>query len=268
MRSNDNWGYRARFGIFIVGNEAVPEAEWWAMAPEGVSIHAARISAKAPWAAWRGDRTEVDLCDDLARAAAQFATMRLDAVVVAHTSSSIVGGEGWDEAIVRRLSSIIGNGPSVTTNGQDSLEALRHVSARRPFLVLPPWFPPDTVTAALRYYEDHDVVPAGHLRIDPGRQWRDLPPGELYKHGLGFEQDVESLYRQIRAACPAEADGIFIAGTGFRCVAILRMLENDLRRPVLSANQVSLWRCLRLAGIRTTASDYGALLGPDPSLAR
>ena len=26
----DNWGDRARFGLFIVGNEAVPEAEWWA----------------------------------------------------------------------------------------------------------------------------------------------------------------------------------------------------------------------------------------------
>lgn len=25
---NDNWGDRARFGIFIVANEAVPEAEW------------------------------------------------------------------------------------------------------------------------------------------------------------------------------------------------------------------------------------------------
>ena len=56
MTSNDNWGWRARIGLFIVGNEAVPEAEWWAMAPPGVSVHAARVTARAPWARWRDDR--------------------------------------------------------------------------------------------------------------------------------------------------------------------------------------------------------------------
>ena len=50
--SNDNWGWRARIGLFIVGNEAVPEAEWWAMAPDGVSVHAARVTARAPWLRW------------------------------------------------------------------------------------------------------------------------------------------------------------------------------------------------------------------------
>lgn len=57
----DNWGDRARFGMFIVGNEAVPEAEWWAMAPAGVSIHAARVTARAPWARWDSERREVVL---------------------------------------------------------------------------------------------------------------------------------------------------------------------------------------------------------------
>ena len=33
---------REAIDLFIVGVEAVPEAEWWAMAPPGLSIHAAR----------------------------------------------------------------------------------------------------------------------------------------------------------------------------------------------------------------------------------
>src|SRR5918994_1336329 len=53
VMSNDNWGWRARIGLFIVGNEAVPEAEWWAMAPPGVSVHAGRVTARAPWLRWR-----------------------------------------------------------------------------------------------------------------------------------------------------------------------------------------------------------------------
>ena len=116
------------------------------------------------------------------------------------------------------------------------------------------------VAAGVRYYADHGFPPGGHLRYDPGRKWRDLPPGELYPQGMGFEQEVEPLYAQIRSQCPAEADGVLIAGTGFRCVAILEALEQDLQRPVISANQASLWHCLRAAGVRTPVAGYGTLL--------
>ena len=263
--AKDNWGWRARIGMFIVGSEAVPEAEWAAMAPAGVSVHAARVSAGAPWARWRADKSGVDLADDLLRGAKQFAAMRLTAAVLGHTTSSVVGGAGWDEATASSLAAVIGagalgKGTKVTTNGLDTLAALRASGVKRPFLVLPPWFPDDTVGLALRYYADHGLAPVGHHRMDPGRKWRDVPPGDLYGHGMGFEQEVEPLYAQIRAACPADADGVLIGGTGFRCVAILETLEQDLKRPVISANQASLWHCLRLSGVNTPVAGYGNLL--------
>jgi maleate isomerase len=263
--ANDNWGWRARIGMFIVGSEAVPEAEWGAMAPDGVSVHAARVSAGAPWARWRADRSGVDLADDLLRGAKQFAAMRLTAAVLGHTTSSVVGGKGWDEATASSLAAVIGAGAlakatKVTTNGLDTMAALRASGVKRPFLVLPPWFPDDTVGMAVRYYTDHGLAPVGHHRMDPGRKWRDLPPQDLYGHGMGFEQEVEPLYAQIRAACPASADGVLIGGTGFRCVAILEALEHDLGRPVISANQASLWHCLRLSGVKTPVAGYGNLL--------
>jgi maleate isomerase len=259
MTRNDNWGWKARIGMFIVGNEAVPEAEWWAMTPPGVSVHAARVTARAPWARWRADRSGVDLEDDLARGARQFAAMRLSAVVIGHSSSSILGGQGWDEAVVESLAATLGPDVTVTTNGLDGFAALHASAARRPFLVLPPWFNDDIVAAGVRYFTDRGFEPAGHLRYDPGRGWRDLPPGELYQHGMGFEQRVEPLYTQIKARCPAEADAVLIAGTGFRCVAILDALEQDLQRPVLSANQVSLWHCLRLSSVGAQVTGYGNL---------
>ena len=119
---------------------------------------------------------------------------------------------------------------------------------------------PRTVAAGRRYYADHGFELAGHLRYDPGRKWRDLPPGELVGQGLGFEQEIEPLYAQIRTACPADADGVLIAGTGFRCVGILEALEQDLKRPVISANQASLWHCLRSAGVQAKVEGYGSLL--------
>jgi maleate isomerase len=246
--------------MFIVGNEAVPEAEWWAMAPAGVSIHAARVTARAPWARWREDRTGVEAEEDLLRGARQFAAMRLAAVTVGHSSSSIVGGKGWDAATVANLAPVLGAGTIVTTNGLDTQAALRASGVKRPFLILPPWYNDDTVAAGLAYYADHGFATAGRLRHDPGRKWRDLAPGELVGQGMGLEQEVEPLYAQIRAACPADADGVLIAGTGFRCVAILEALEQDLKRPVISANQASLWHCLRSAGVRAAVDGYGSLL--------
>ena len=156
VTQKDNWGFRARIGLFIVGNEAVPEAEWWAMAPPGVSVHAARVTARAPWATWQADghkgRSGVDLADDLLRGARQVAAMRLSAVTLGHTSSSVIGGKGWDDAAVASVSAVVGDSMVVTTNGLDTLAALKAAGVGRPFLVLPPWFGDDTVKAAVGFY--------------------------------------------------------------------------------------------------------------------
>ena len=260
MTQKDNWGWRARIGIFIVGNEAVPEAEWWAMAPPNVSIHAARVTATSPWAKWKADKSGVELSEDMQRGAKQFGTMRLTAVTLAHTTSSVVGGTGWDEATAAAMSAVIGKGVFATTNGFDTIAALKASGIKRPFLVLPPWFADPAVKAAVAYYAEHGLATAGHLRYDPGPGWRDLPPGELYANFMGFEQQIEPLYAQVRATCPADADGVLLGGTGFRCVGIIDALEQDLRRPVLTANQVSLWRGLHLAGVQPRITSYGRLL--------
>ena len=54
---------------------------------------------------------------------------------------------GWDEAVVESLAGRLGAGVRVTTNGLDSVAALRVSEVQRPFLVLPPWFGDDTVAA-------------------------------------------------------------------------------------------------------------------------
>ena len=261
MTHRDNWGWRARFGMFIVASEAVPEAEWWAMLPPGVSVHAARINAPAPWASWQSDKkTRLALSDDLARGAEHFASMRLNVVVVGHSSSSILGGEGWDDAVVQALQEKLPAETRVTTNGLDCVAALRASGINRPLIVIPPWFGNEFAERVEQYVASLGLSPVGSLSIDPGRQWRDVPPAQLYPQGMGFEQDVESLYRQIRSATPKDADGVLIVGTGLRCVGIIETLESDLQRPVITANQASLWHCLQIAGVRSRISGYGDLL--------
>ena len=159
MTTTDNWGWKARIGMFIVSSEPVPEAVWWAMMPSGVSVHVARVTAPTPWARWASNRETVELEADVERGAKQFATMRLSAVVIAHSSSSIAGGQGWDDAVVKRLSEVVAPDTVVTTNGRDCQAALRALKVERPFLVFPAWFADPALPKGVAYYAEHGFHP-------------------------------------------------------------------------------------------------------------
>jgi len=62
--------------------------------------------------------------------------------------------------------------------------------------IFPPWFDDNLVAAGVRDWCARGTRPAGHLRYDPGQQWRDVPPGELNRRGMGIEQAIEPLYQQ------------------------------------------------------------------------
>jgi maleate isomerase len=63
---------------------------------------------------------------------------------------------------------------------------------------------------------------------------------------------------------PDSAEAVFIGGNGVRAVGAVGALEEDLGRPVLSANQVAFWLALRLAGARVPVGGYGRLFAHDP----
>jgi len=56
------------------------------------------------------------------------------------------------------------------------------------------------------------------------------------------------------------ADAVLLSGTGLPTVGVLDLLEHDLGKPVISSNQASLWRALRLAGVREPVAGFGRLL--------
>ncbi len=257
--ANDNWGSIARFGIFIVGNEVVPEAEWWAMAPPGISIHAARVTAPAPWATWSKEGGSVELSPDLARGAAQFAGIDLSVVTLAHSSSSIAGGAGWDEAAAAAVRSRIGGRVQVTTNGADCIAALRKLAIERPYLVFPPWFGDKTIGVGTEYFRDQGFDPVTPFRPSPGPEWTHLEPGALYANLMHVRQDIALLQDQVAGTVPEPADGIMILGTGVRCAGLIDRLEQATGLPVVTANQAGLWRCLEVAKIEAEIIGYGRL---------
>lgn len=256
----DNWGDRARIGLFVVGREVVPEAEWWAMRPDGVSVHAARVTAASPWAPWNADRSDATLTPDLARGCRDFAAIAVDVAVLAHSSSSFVGGPGWDESAVAALAEHLPAGTTATTNGLDIRLALAALGVRRPFLIMPAWMSDGIIASAMAYLASFGLAVPGAWRYQPLDKWRGIAPDGLYPAGMATDQDTQSLFDQVVRECPPDADSILLAGTGLRCVSIIAALERVLGRPVVTANQASLWRALQVTGVEARRDGYGILL--------
>jgi maleate isomerase len=250
MWQPDGWGWRARIGVLTPHADIGPESEFQAMAPDGVSIHAARV----PLALTPGGLDANSFAIEQARAfaeppgvdeaAASLAAAPLSAIAYCFTSSSYVRSAEDDAALKARLERAT-NGVPVVITAMAATLALRAVGARRIALIDPPWFAPELTARGANYFRQQgfEVVyaaPAG------------LPSGQRLVHpGL--------VYEWARAQTPATADALFIGGNGFRAVGVIRALEEDLGRPVLTANQVTFWRALRLSGARAPVTNYGAL---------
>src|SRR3546814_18857786 len=116
--------------------------------------------------------------------------MRLSAVVVGHSSSSLVGGQGWDEAVVRSLADVLPAGVSVTTNGLDCMSALRASGVRRPFLLLAPCFHEATMAAGVADSAGHCFETHGHMLYDPDRKWTEQTPRAVLLHSRALRHEV------------------------------------------------------------------------------
>ncbi len=94
--------------------------------------------------------------------------------------------------------------------------------------------------------EDFDVVYAAPSEL-PSDQ-RMIKPADLYEWVL---QNV-----------PDDAQAVTVGGNGFRAVGVIEALENELGRPVLTANQVLLWAALAAAGAQPgLVNGYGRIFG-------
>jgi maleate isomerase len=243
----DGLGYRARIGLLTPNDDAVPESEFWTMAPEGVSVHVARVLlvdtrtfANPPHP---DDATEL------------LAALPMEAIVFAFTTTSYVLGPDGEQALKVRLEQR-SKGIPVLLPCPAAVAAFRALGVRRIALIHPPWFADDEQQLGMAYFRNQgfDVVHANQMRLrgftiakptDPLRKFTELYPAELYAWA--------------RTQVPAEAEAVLFSGNGFRAIGVIAALEEDLGRPVLTANQVAFWYALRQAGVHAPVNGYGRL---------
>ena len=154
----DGLGYRARIGLLTPNDDAVPESEFWTMAPEGVSVHVSRVLLVDTRTF--GDPPHPD------DATALLAALPMQAIVFTFTTTSYILGPDGEQALKARLEKR-SNGIPVLFVGPAAVAAFRALNVRRIALIHPPWFTDDEQQLGVTYFRSQgfDVVYANQMRL-------------------------------------------------------------------------------------------------------
>ena len=86
---------------------------------------------------------------------------------------------------------------------------------------------------------------------------------DMYDHAKIQPSEVYELARQ---AARDDAEAVFVSCTQVRALEVVEVLERDCGKPVISANQATLWEAYARLGIDPGLSEHGSLLRDMPAL--
>src|SRR4051794_1888276 len=223
------WGWRTRIGVLVTHKDAVPECEFWGMAPPGVTVHAARFRSPRPLGGDFSAETGKAVANaaDISDGLQYLGMMHAGAIAMCFGTGSFLGGPEFDQSFSEQARERA-NGVPVSLAGPAMLEAANLLKVRRPFLVTPTWFTDDLRAAAERYYRDAGLDVAAVMQFDLGPGWREVPPSQVYDKDGHLGVHPATVYQQIRSAFPSGADSVMVVGNGFRAVEAIDPLEQDL----------------------------------------
>ncbi|MEU0002947.1 decarboxylase [Streptomyces sp. NPDC006314] len=171
-----------------------------------------------------------------------------ETVVWACTSGSFVHGWQGAQDQVRTLARLAGMPASSTSFA--FVHAAREIGVRR--VAVGATYPEDVAALFAEFLR------AGGLEVTGVRSYGIVTAAEA---GTWGEEDVLTL---ARGADAADAEAVLLPDTALHTAAHLQLLEKTLSKPVLTANQVSVWEGLRLADRRVNAPALGSLFTRHP----
>ena len=205
------------------------DRELWRWVPDDVTLHLTR-TPYAPLAATLEMAVHVSDPELIARATTDVLPVAPLAVAYACTSGSFVGGLTGEAALVDAM--VAAGAPNAVTTSGALLLALRHLGINRVATVTPYT---DDLTAGLTAF----LAEAGVEVVATA--------------GLGLIAHIwtvpyEATVELVRSIDTTAADAVFISCTNLPTYDVIAGLEAMIGKPVLTANQVTMWSALSVAG--------------------
>ncbi|ASO21896.1 maleate cis-trans isomerase [Actinoalloteichus hoggarensis] len=215
------------------------DRELWRWVPDEVSLYLTRLPFAPPPTA-REPAVALAEPAAVAEALRDILVPEPSAVAYACTSGSFAAGAAGERGL--RAAMVAAGAPAAVTTSGALVEALDVLGLRR-VAVAAPYV--GAVTERLRgFLGEHgfDVVAERSLGL-VDRIWQ-----------VSFSEVV----RAVLAVDSRDAEAVFVSCTNVRTYDLIAPLEAAIGKPVLTANQVTMWATLRAVGV--TARGAGRLL--------
>ena len=179
----------------------------------------------------------------LAGGAAELAQHAPDAVIWACTSGSFVYGPKGAQQQISSLAEAAGV-PASSTSAAFAA-ALEHLGVTRVGVAAS--YPHDVASLFVDYLDAAgvEVVAMGSADIDTAAEVGTLTAEQVIELALAHDHP--------------DAEALLVPDTAMHTLAVVPELETRLGKPVLTANQVTIWQGLRLVGVTPSSAQLGTL---------
>ena len=207
--------------------------------PPSVSLHTGRMAYR--------DITpeEQDRCVlELESESRKLGDAEVDVIVFAATAPTLAKGKGYDRELIKRMEDA--SGRPATTAATGFVDALNLLGARK-IAIGQPWSKTmEKPMVAFMEASGFEVIHSEVVGIVSGVELGRVGPENAYE--LGRKTDRP------------DADAIIMPGGNWGCMSVVQRLEDELGKPVIVNNAVSLWAGLRMLKRGDSIAGYGMLL--------
>jgi len=240
------YGWRGRIGLIVASSDPTVEMAFHEMKPEGVAIYVARVPLLETNAPKEKLKALEQMDAAIPAAARLLADVEPDIVAFCCTAGSVLKGIGTDERIIETIERE--TGARATTTSTAIVEQLRHLQISRIDLLTP--FTEKFSTLVQRFLCEN----VSGLRI---LNCRDLGiVGALPK----CKVSPYLIYSEAKRLVSSDSQALLISCTSFQLRPIIRQLEQDIGKPVITGNTATMWLALKKLHMKKVFKDKGELL--------
>ncbi len=230
--------WRAKLGFILMSTDLAAEADFFAMAPEGVAVHITRLKTDD----YTTNETLARHIDAMADAAARLQPdAKPDVISYSCTSGSIVIGEDRVMAEIKKGAPYAR--PMTLVTGV--VDALRELGARKLVVGTPYLDEINTAEAEFLVAKGFELLDIQGLNLETGIEFGRVTPAYWKDFALEIDR--------------TEADAIFLSCGGIRALEAAAEIEALTGKPVVTSNQAQMWSCLRRAGIADAIEGFGQI---------
>lgn len=145
--------------------------------------------------------------------------------------------------LIQRMQASNGNIPT-TTASTAALDALIALGVRRISLATP--YPEGVAKLQEKFLEDNGVDVLHTTWMSE-------------RTTLASEISAEAVYNLAVESNEVGSEAVFISCVNLHTIELIEKLEEDLKKPVITSSQATMWRLLRLGNINDEIRGYGQL---------